>query len=586
MIRKFPFSILLFISAYSFSQPAREYKSYNPATDSMKVINGQAWPNNLKNFYDRLPKRAEMKVREAVWSLSEQSAGLQLRFQTNADEIIVKYVITGDLQMSHMPATGVSGIDLYSKTIDGDWLWAAGQFNFGDTVVYHFKHLSPQDQLVSNREYTLYFPLYNGVKWMQINVPAESFFKALPAIKEKPVVVYGTSIAQGACASRPGLAWTNILSRKLDRPVINLGFSGNGQLENEVNVLIAEIDAKLYILDCLPNLTDDNISTAELKKRIVSTIVQLQNKQPRIPILLTAHDGYTDEGLNPSRKSEYERVNIILKDVFDSLSAKSIKNLYMLSKEEIGQDIESMVDGVHPNDIGMMRYAVAYEKKIRVILKEPVGLLSTTQPVTQRRDAGTYDWETRHNEVLAYNAHHPELAFIGNSITHYWSGEPLAQIQRSNESWKENFGNRNPINMGFGWDRIENVLWRVYHGELDGIAPHQIVLMIGTNNLSLNTNTEILTGLRFLIKEIQSRQPGAQIVLMGILPRREMENRIIHLNALIAKIPGNLKMKYADPGKPFLNQHHKIIESLFSDGLHPNDAGYKLLGKFIKQQLD
>jgi lysophospholipase L1-like esterase len=108
---------------------------------------------------------------------------------------------------------------------------------------------------------------------------------------------------------------------------------------------------------------------------------------------LTEHDGYTDESINPRRKKDYQSVNVALKAVFDSLSANGIRNIYLLSKNEIGQDIESMVDGVHPNDIGMMRYADAYEKKIRVILKETVGVAVTTKPVTQRRDANIYDWE-------------------------------------------------------------------------------------------------------------------------------------------------------------------------------------------------
>ncbi len=166
-----------------------------------------------------------------------------------------------------MPATGVSGIDLYSKTIDGKWLWAAGKFSFKDTITYHFTNLLPNDQHVNNREYTLYLPLYNSVKWMEITVPKAALFKSLPVRKDNPIVVYGTSIAQGACASRPGLAWTNILGRKLDRPVINLAFSGNGKLEKELIELLSEIDASLYVLDCLPNLTSpEYYATGELKK--------------------------------------------------------------------------------------------------------------------------------------------------------------------------------------------------------------------------------------------------------------------------------------------------------------------------------
>src|SRR5664279_1958866 len=389
---------------FSFSQNTIEYKTWNPANDTMQVLEGQAWPHEVKDFYDRLPARAEKSVRDAVWNLSKNSAGLQMRFQTNATEIIIKYQVTGSLQMPHMPATGVSGIDLYSKTIDGSWLWAAGRYSFGDTITYHFKNLLPHDQHVNNREYTLYLPLYNSVKWMEITVPKDAMFKPLPVRRDKPIVVYGTSIAQGGCASRPGLAWTNILGRRLDRPVINLAFSGNGMLEKELIDLLSEIDAKMYVLDCLPNLTSpDYYATGELKTRIDASVSELQNKKPFTPILLTDHDGYSDGEINPVRKKEYVSTNTVFRQTFDSLVASGVKNIFRLSKDAINQDIETMVDGTHPNDMGMMRYADAYAKEVRAILGEPEGTIATTVPVTQRRDANTYDWETRHNEVMQYD---------------------------------------------------------------------------------------------------------------------------------------------------------------------------------------
>ncbi|MGH2563757.1 MAG: SGNH/GDSL hydrolase family protein, partial [Ginsengibacter sp.] len=415
--------LLLVISfQFCFSQNKVEYKTWNPANDTMHVLEGQVWPHEVKDFYDRLPARAEQSVRQAVWNLSKNSAGLQMRFQTNASEIIIKYQVQGSLQMPHMPATGVSGIDLYSKTIDGAWLWAAGRYSFGDTITYHFKNLLPNDQHVNNREYTLYLPLYNSVKWMEITVPKDAMFKPLAVRTDKPIVVYGTSIAQGGCASRPGLAWTNILGRKLGRPVINLAFSGNGKLEKELIDLLSEIDAKMYVLDCLPNLTSpDYYATGELKKRIIASVTELQERRPLTPILLADHDGYTDGDINPVRKNEYVSTNAVFRQTFDSLVAAGVKNIFRLSKEAINQDIESTVDGTHPNDIGMMHYADAYAKEIKIILKEPEGTISTTIPVTQRRDANIYDWETRHNQVMEYDKlHPPKLIFIGNSITHYW----------------------------------------------------------------------------------------------------------------------------------------------------------------------
>ncbi len=568
------------------AQTPKVYKSWNPASSAFPVLEGQAWPKEVKNEYDRLPARAENTVRKDVWDLSKNAAGLQLRFITDANEIIIKYTVTGGMQMPHMPATGVSGVDMYSKTIDGKWLWCAGEYSFGDTIVYRFTNLISNDQHVNNREYDMYLPLYNSVKWMEITVPEESLFKPIPARKDKPVVLYGTSIAQGGCASRPGLAWPAILGRKLDRPLINLGFSGNGRLEKEVLELITEVDAKIVVLDCLPNLVPPAFSSNEIKKRIVNAIQLLQNKRPHVPILLTDHAGYTNEGTNAIRQKECQDANTAFREIFDSLVASGVKNIYRLSKKEINLDIESTVDGTHPNDIGMMGYADAYEKKIRTILNEPVGGISITIPVTQRRDAATYDWETRHNEVLTYNeSHSPQIAFIGNSITHYWGGVPAAPHAWGSNSWKKYFESRNAVNMGFGWDRIENVLWRVYHEELDNITPKQIVLMIGTNNLQCNSDKEIIEGMRFLIMAIQAKQPALPILLLGILPRRGMEERVVKLNSQLASIKYTKKVHYTDAGKLFLKQDKKIDESLFSDGLHPNEQGYNRLGGFINSHI-
>ncbi|MEC5143903.1 SGNH/GDSL hydrolase family protein [Chitinophaga sp. 212800010-3] len=569
------------------AQAPRIYKIWTPATtDSVYALEGQGWKSGLKNYYDRLPARAEGKVRDHVWHLSNSSAGLSLRFRSDADEIIVKYKVGGDKAMPHMAATGVSGVDMYARSVDGNWLWCAGRYDFGDTVVYRFEGLRKNDQHVKNTEYTLYLPLYNSVQWLSVMVPEESMIKPLPVRKEAPIVVYGTSIAQGACASRTGMAWTNILSRKLESPVINLGFSGNGRLEKEVLDFVGELDARVFVLDCLPNLVQQEYAGAVLKKRITDAVSQLQQKHPGTPILLTDHDGYTNEGTNIARKESYERANTTLHEVMDSLTKAGVKNIYLLTKADIGQDIESMVDGTHPNDIGMMNYANAYTKKIREILHMPAGTTSTTIPITQRRDAATYDWETRHNEVMEYNkTHRPDVVFIGNSITHFWGGNPVARVRNGVTSWNKYFEPKNPLNMGFGWDRVENVLWRVQHGELDGIAPHDIVMLIGTNNLQINSDEEITTGIRFLLKEIQARQPSSKIILLAILPRRNMEGRVAGINKLIGKLADKKNIRFLDAGKQFLKADGKIDESLFSDGLHPNEAGYEKIAKLIAASL-
>ena len=110
-------------------------------------------------------------------------------------------------------------------------------------------------------------------------------------------------------------------------------------------------------------------------------------------------------------------------------------------------------------------------------------------------------------------------------------------------------------NLGYGFDRIENVLWRVYHGELDGYKAEEVVLMIGTNN--------------------RQRQPEAKIKVIGILPRRNQEERVRNLNLRIRQIAETGWYTFKNPGTKLLQEDGKINESLFSDGLHPNEEGYK-----------
>jgi len=293
--------------------------------------------------------------------------------------------------MPHMPATGVSGVDLYAIDSDGSWHLASGKYSFKDTIQYNFTQLKPNDDYHKlGREYRLYLPLYNNIRDLEIGVPTGSIFTVQPQRPEKSIVVYGTSIAHGACASRPGMAWTNILARKLDRPLINLAFSGNGRLEKEVIGLINELNARVFVLDCLPNLISTVVDRKELQKRIIESVKSLRAKHPQTPILLTEHDGYTDGFTTPIRQTLFEEANQDLREALAQLKTEQIPQLYTLTIAEIGMDLDCMVDGTHPNDLGMMRYAQAYEKKLREILQQPVGTRITQIPTRHNREPGSY----------------------------------------------------------------------------------------------------------------------------------------------------------------------------------------------------
>lgn len=143
-------------------------------------------------------------------------------------------------------------------------------------------------------------------------------------------------------------------------------------------------------------------------------------------------------------------------------------------------------------------------------LKIHKGLVTTT-PVTQNRDHAIYDWPTRHAAVLEFNrTHKPEIVVIGDSIIHYWGGEPAAPKAWAADVWKRTFDGWSVENLGFGWDRTENVLWRINHGELDGISPKLIIIKIGTNNTGLNRPEDIAEGIAAVCQRAHEVQPRAK----------------------------------------------------------------------------
>lgn len=546
---------------------------YDPMQESRQVIQNQGWTEEIGKSYQRLPDRAKKVVREPVWGLSENSAGLAIHFYTNATTIEIRYGVKGSHAMPHMPATGKTGVDLYAVDSDGKWRVATDRYNFGDTISYTFSNLSQSKYHKHGFEYRLYLPLYNTVTWMKIGVPDSAELRFIPVLAEKPIVVYGTSIAQGGCASRPGMGWTNILSRKLDYPVVNLAFSGNGPLEKELVDLMDEMDASLYIFDCLPNM--GNLSSEEVIRRTLYGVKKLREKHDA-PILIVDHIGYRNAELNEGSRETAERMNEASRQAFDSLRRLGVKNIHHLHKDSINMPMDGCVDNIHPTDLGMQVYADAYEKIVRKILNMPVGKITTTRPVSQRREPDIYEWKERHAAILKkLQTGNAERVIIGNSITHYWGGEPGRE--HGSRSWREEMEPAGFVNLGFGWDRVENVLWRVYHGELDGYRAKEVVLMIGTNNLGLNSENEIVDGLKFLLDQIRVRQPNAVIKVVGLLPRRGKEEVVRTINRQISEMAALHNYRYVDVGSRLLTADGKVDERLFLDGLHPNEKGYSLI---------
>lgn len=217
--------------------------------------------------------------------------------------------------------------------------------------------------------------------------------------------------------------------------------------------------------------------------------------------------------------------------------------------------------------------------------------LATTTPVTQNRDYAIYDWQTRHAAVIEFNrAHKPEIVLIGDSISHYWGGQPVAPKAWAPDVWNHTFAGISVENLGFGWDRTENVLWRINHGELDGISPKVIIIEIGTNNTGINSADDITDGIEAVCVRVHEVQPRAKILLLGILPRRDevsprpvITDRVNHL--LQTKLGKISWICFRDFGPAFRNLDGSVNAALFADGVHPNHDGYDTLGNLIHEQI-
>lgn len=172
-----------------------------------------------------------------------------------------------------------------------------------------------------------------------------------------------------------------------------------------------------------------------------------------------------------------------------------------------------------------------------------------------------------------------ELLFLGDSITRRWEENP--------EVWNYYFKKYAPANFGVGGDTTQNLKWRILNGELEGIDPGIIVLLIGTNNLPSHNETEIVPAIKDIVEIIHKKLPQAKIVLMGILPRntddtgRDYMKMIVFINQELKKLEEKEYLNYLDIGKEYIGFDGKVIDKLMPDGLHLVEPGYKIWGSLL-----
>lgn len=314
--------------------------------------------------YERLPSELQGVSRDAVWYLGRHSAGLFIRFRSNSTSIHARWESTFDNSMTHMTDTGTKGLDLYA-IVDGEWRHVCSAQPQGKKS--ERKIIANMDPV--EREYMLYLSLYDGVSSLEIGVD-EGATLDLPAVdrpsREKPVVMYGTSILQGGCANRPGMAHTNIISRRLDREVINLGFSGNALLDMEIAHLMASVeDPGLFVLDYAPNAYAHLIDeSGEAFFRVI------RDAHPDVPVIFIEDVIFPHTIYDKAIREEVTKKNEAQKRLFDKLKKSGERKIYYIRAEGmIGDDGEATVDGIHFTDLGAMRYVDHVLPTIRKALK-------------------------------------------------------------------------------------------------------------------------------------------------------------------------------------------------------------------------
>ncbi len=329
---------------------------------------GSSKPFRLSGFpwfeqdrvFRRLPIKAPHPFPESVETLAWHTAGGQVSFKTDSERVLIRVKLPRSRYMYHMAPTGHSGFDLYIGEPGNKKFYAVSRLNI--------KNNSYEAELFNNknkamREFTLNFPLYNGVDELLIGIAeGAAILPPSPFADNKKIVIYGGSTVQGACASRPGAYHMSIVGRKLNMEVVNLGFSGSGKLEPELARTICEIEnPAVIIIEAERNATYKGV-VANLEKFVLI----LKEKYPRTPVVIMSANKRQLEAFGINK--EYREKNLaFMRELADKMKDQGV---YLFdSTELLGEDFyECTVDGTHPTDLGFYRMAEGFTPFLREIL--------------------------------------------------------------------------------------------------------------------------------------------------------------------------------------------------------------------------
>jgi len=332
--------------------------------DSLTLY-GQAGDANVSG-YARIPDSLGKAIRPELTRLGTHSSGLMLVFRTNSPEIRTRWTVRHGTQLPHMPLTGVQGLDLYSVDHTGkDWNYV-GTAKWWEKDTVHHEATLMENGSGDERNYVLYLPLYDGIVSLSVGVNKGSPIRKTDIFNsgENPILIYGTSITQGGCASRPGMAYPAILSRHLHREILNFGFSGNGRLDPEMADYLASLPASLLIIDALPNVPADTVET-----KLLDFIVRFRSHSD-VPLLIVPNISYGHADDNTKTGKALELKEMAYRNAHKKCKEAGLQNVTFISLKKIRfTDDEGTVDGVHLTDLGMKRHADNLYPFVRKCLK-------------------------------------------------------------------------------------------------------------------------------------------------------------------------------------------------------------------------
>lgn len=376
---------------------------------------------------------------------------------------------------------------------------------------------------------------------------------------------------------------------------LNIGISG-ARTETLIwmmqNGILNGIHPKLVVLLIGTNNTDgvhfpsgDDPWTTAAGVRAV--VMGIRERLPKAKILLL---NIFNRGDIPASEKTVIKTNQLLHGFADDVHVFQVNENSLWLDKDGHIDPHLMPDLLHPNPTGYLKWAQALKPLITRFIGKPNNTAVVPQPGVEH---DIYNWPQRHQDELAYiKTHQPKLVFIGDSITHYWGGEPKGPLARGEEVWEKYYGSRDAMNLGFGWDRTQQVLWRLNHGELGKSHPKLAVILIGTNNLAAgmdraNSNHEIVEGIHAVVKDVHRLKPNTHVLLLGLLPRdKDPKNiwrlRIKEINKTLKSSAAAWGVSFVDCGSEFLDSEGNFKDGLTVDFLHPTNEGYGLIAKAIE----